>query len=123
MNKSLRRLVVILFGAAILAGCQPEGQPGGSATLVIETFEDARIWTGDPENPWAEAIAIEGDRILAVGSRREIAIHSSPRTERNRIARGLVVPGFIDTHVHFVDGGEALASVQLRDAKTPGEFT
>ncbi len=81
----------------------------------------ARIWTGDPDAPWAEALLIENDRIVAVGSSSEIR----PRVGGARILDGngkFVVPGFIDGHVHFLTGGFRLASVQLRDAKTPEEF-
>lgn len=87
-------------------------------TIVIV---NARVWTGDPQRPWAEAVAIEGARIAAVGSSAELR----KRAGDARIidAKGaMVVPGFIDSHVHFVTGGFRLASVQLRDARTPSEF-
>ena len=45
------------------------------------------------------------------------------KAETIDLAGALVTPGFIDAHVHFVEGGFRLASVQLRDAKTPQEFT
>ncbi len=122
MTDPASRIVAALLAGIVLAGCQPAG-PAGQATLIISTSSDARIWTGDPENPWAEAVAVEGDRILAVGGIDAVAAHRGPDTAESELVKGLVVPGFIDTHVHFVDGGEALASVQLRDAKTADEFT
>jgi predicted amidohydrolase YtcJ len=91
-----------------LCACAPE-QP--VATLAVT---DARIWTGDSEQPWAEAMAVNGERILAVGNNGDIA----PLIGESTIVidgGALIVPGFIDTHVHFLDGGEALESVQLRD--------
>ena len=92
---------------SILAGCAQE-QP--TATLAVT---GARIWTGDEAEPWAQAMAIDGERILAVGSDADISRYVTASTEL--IDGGaLVVPGFIDTHVHFLDGGEALESVQLR---------
>ena len=82
---------------------------------------NARVWTGDVARPWAQAIAVSRDRIAAVGTDdevRRLADGVTPIDARGR----LVVPGFIDTHVHFIDGGFRLASVQLRDAKTRHEF-
>jgi predicted amidohydrolase YtcJ len=100
---------------AVLAGCAQE-QP--TATLAVT---DARIWTGDDAQPWAEAMAIDGQRILAVGSNADIAPFITAST--TLIDGGaLVVPGFIDTHVHFLDGGEALESVQLRDVTSREQF-
>lgn len=98
-----------------LGGCAQE-QP--TATLAVT---GARIWTGDDARPWAEAMAVDGERILAVGSDADVAPYIAASTER--IDGGaLVVPGFIDTHVHFLDGGEALESVQLRDVTSREQF-
>ena len=98
-----------------LGGC---GQDKPIATLAVT---DARIWTGDEAQPWAEAMAIDGERVLAVGSNEDIEPYVTSSTER--IGGGaLVVPGFIDTHVHMIDGGEALESVQLRDVTSREQF-
>jgi hypothetical protein len=86
----------------------------------------ATIWTGDPQQPRADFIAVRGDRILAVGNSRDIAVDDLYIGESTEVVEApdtMIVPGFIDTHVHFIDGGAALASVQLRDADTPQEFT
>lgn len=83
---------------------------------------NARIWTGDPDQPWAKAMAWNAERIVAIGDEDEVrrAAGDAPLID----AGGkLVVPGFIDSHVHFIDGGFRLASVQLRDAGDRGEFT
>jgi predicted amidohydrolase YtcJ len=83
---------------------------------------NARVWTGHARRPWADAIAVTGDRITAVGTGAEVRKLVGPDT-RVIDARGMMlVPGFIDSHVHFLAGGFGLASVQLRDAKTPSEF-
>jgi predicted amidohydrolase YtcJ len=92
------------------------------ATLAVNiVIVNARVWTGDARRPWADAVAVEGDRIKAVGSSAEIMKLATGA--RVIDAKGaMVVPGFTDTHVHFIDGGFRLASVQLRDARTPAEF-
>jgi predicted amidohydrolase YtcJ len=83
---------------------------------------NARVWTGDPRRPWADAVAITGERITAVGSSAEVRKLARPTTRVVDAAGGLLVPGFIDSHVHFMDGGFGLTSVQLRDARTRDEF-
>ena len=88
-----------------------------SATLAIV---NARVWTADSTRPWAEAIAVNGDTIVAVGSSAEIRKLGAARVVDAK--GGMVAPGFIDAHVHFVTGGFRLSSVQLRDARTPEEF-
>ena len=84
---------------------------------------NARIWTGDPARPWAEALVVEGERVAHVGSSAEVRKRVAAPA-RVIDARGmLITPGFIDAHLHFLQGGLALASVQLRDADTPAEFS
>ncbi len=111
-----RNLLLAVLLAATAACSSPE-MPG--ASLVVT---GARVWTGDPERPWAEAVAVSGDEILAVGSDADVAPLVGADTEVIEADGGMLVPGFIDTHVHFLTGGAALASVQLRDAQTPEEF-
>jgi predicted amidohydrolase YtcJ len=83
---------------------------------------NARVWTGDPRRPWADAVLVRGETIEAVGSSAEVKKRAGQATQVID-ARGLMlVPGFIDSHVHLLDGGFALSSVKLRDAKTKEEF-
>ena len=86
--------------------------------LAAVLLTNGKIWTGDPARPWAEAIRIEGNRIAAVGSNSEIGNSGSIIDLKGRLA----VPGFVDDHTHFIDGGFELSRVQLRDAATPQEF-
>jgi predicted amidohydrolase YtcJ len=100
------------------AARQDTGASSGPVTLAVV---NARVWTGDSTRPWAEALAVRGDRIAMVGS--SAAVRKASTNARVIDAGGqMVVPGFVDSHVHFVDGGFRLSSVQLRDAKTPAEF-
>jgi hypothetical protein len=110
------RITPLLLAMALGTTSLPAQAP---VTLAVV---NARVWTGDARRPWADAIAVRGDRIAAVGSGAEIR-KLVPAGARLIDARGgMVVPGFVDAHVHFVDGGFRLSSVQLRDASTPAEF-
>lgn len=90
--------------------------------LAAVILTNGKIWTGDAQRPWAEAVAIEGNRIAAVGSAAEIAKQTPAAARIIHLNGRLAVPGFIDNHVHFIDGGMELSRVQLRDAATPQEF-
>jgi predicted amidohydrolase YtcJ len=91
----------------------------GPADLVIH---NARVHTVDPTRPEAQALAVVGDRIRAVGSEDDIRPWIGQGT-RVLDARGAtVLPGFNDSHVHFADGSLALSQVQLGDAHTREEF-
>ena len=105
--------VILLLGT--LCSCSPKPE----ADMVIH----GKIWTGNPNQPIAEAMAVKGDSILAVGKKNEIDKWQGDNTAQINAKEGqLIVPGFIDTHTHFVEGGFRLSSVQLRDAKTQQEF-
>jgi predicted amidohydrolase YtcJ len=93
--------------------------PPAPVTLAVV---NAHVWTGNPARPWADGIAVRGDRLALVGSSAEVQKAVVPGTRVIDAHGALVTPGFIDSHVHFISGGFALRSVQLRDATTPQEF-
>lgn len=97
--------------------------PAAAQNLVPDTIiVNATVHTMDPAQPAAEAIAILGNRIVAVGSTSEIKRLAGPTTRTIDAQKRLVLPGFNDAHTHFLSGGFQLASVDLRDADTPQEF-
>jgi predicted amidohydrolase YtcJ len=122
-TESTSRLMILLAcvvlstsGATRVVGDdEAEGVP--TEMLVV-----GRIWTGNDKAPWAEAAAIRGERIVAVGSREEAEKALSGKPQVVDAGDGLVVPGMIDSHIHLIEGGLHLTSVQLRDAKSPEEF-
>ncbi len=118
MNLPNRNTLLLLLSLVTVACSKP--QTPELADLVIR---DVRVWTGDPARPWADAVASRGDTIIAVGAAADVEHLVGPDTEVIAVPGSMLVPGFIDTHVHFISGGAGLASVQLRDAATAQEFT
>jgi predicted amidohydrolase YtcJ len=90
-----------------------------SADLIIR---NAKIWTVDRDHPEAEAIAVLGDRIVAVGSNQDVDVWRGASTKTIDAAGNRLLPGFNDAHVHFMSGGAQLDNVQLNDATSPQEF-
>jgi predicted amidohydrolase YtcJ len=115
----LRKLSIAAACLLIVAACSKQPAPVAAkpGTLAIV---NARIWTGDDAQPWAQALVIDGERLTVVGS-EEDAHKANPAQVIDAGGR-LIVPGFTDAHTHFREGGFGLASVQLRDARTREEF-
>ena len=81
-----------------------------------------RIWTENPGQPEAQALAVVGHRVFAVGADAEIARLAGPHTTTIDLKGRRVVPGFNDAHIHLFWGGQGLAGVQLTDARSRDEF-
>lgn len=114
-------VVWLLLAVMIETGCGPPSRP---ADLVLV---GGLVWAG-PGSPVSgpsapTAIAVAGGRVVAVGTDAAILAHAGPHTRRIDLLGRRVVPGFMDNHTHFIDGGFGLASVQLRDADTPEELS
>ncbi|MEI9918000.1 MAG: amidohydrolase [Bacteroidota bacterium] len=108
----MKKLILLL--AVVLFSC--------NSKTNVDLIVTGKIWTGNESQPIAEAMAISADTIVAIGALDEINNKYASSNSIKSPAGQLIVPGFIDTHTHFVDGGFRLSSVQLRDAKTPKEF-
>ena len=103
----------------IMAALNANAQPKPSATLMVT---NAAVYTVNKQHPKAEAVAVIGDRIVAVGSRADIDLWRGPQTKVIDAGGKLLLPGFNDAHVHFIQGGAQLEQVQLTDAARPEEF-
>src|SRR5438270_1615484 len=112
-----KALVYVSVAAILLPACFGQTRP--SADFIVT---NANIYTVDKQHPKAEAMAIIGDRIVAVGTGAEIDLWRGPNTKTMDAAGKLLLPGFNDSHVHFISGGAQLDQVQLNDAGTPQEF-
>ena len=108
-------LACIITSIFISVACESSFAVG--ADIVIT---NAVVKTMDARVPSTDAIAITGNKIIAIGDNARSAVGQGTRTIN---AGGkLVLPGFNDSHVHFLDGGFSLSNVDLRDAKSPQEF-
>ena len=108
--------VIFVF---VIARSIASAQSRPAADLIVT---NAKIWTVDKTRPHAEALAVLGERIVAVGSAAEVDTWHGPMTKVLDAQGKLLLPGFNDAHVHFVDGGDHLQAVQLKDAASPEEF-
>jgi predicted amidohydrolase YtcJ len=119
MRQDARRLALLVVSCAVLFASFIQAQSKPAADLLIT---NARIWTVDKARPTAQAVAVLGDRIVAVGVNVDVEVWRGPKT-RVIDARGQpLLPGFNDAHVHFVSGGQQLDNVQLNDAASNEEF-
>jgi len=117
----MRPYLFILFVLAALVACTAEkNSPVESADAI---YANGKIWTGNPASPWAEGLAVKGDKIVALESGEALSNWRGLNTEYHDLAGKLVVPGFQDSHVHMmynsaiqVDlaGAETLLDVQTR---------
>jgi len=96
--------LLLLFFFFVLATVSLRAQ-GTSGERI---FFHAKVFTGDPENPYAEALAIRGDKIIAVGNLTEALKSVSASAERVDLQGKTLFPGFIDSHSHSIDGGLGL---------------
>jgi predicted amidohydrolase YtcJ len=108
-------LTVFVFLSAA-AATEPTPPP---ADLIVT---NARIYTVNPGTKWAEAVAIRGDKIVAVGDRKQIQLYRGPSTKVIDAGQRLVLPGFTDCHIHFMEGSLGLTHVDLNGASSVEEI-
>jgi predicted amidohydrolase YtcJ len=114
----MTRLLFVVFALLLMAESSCAQQSPYADLVILH----GHVWTVDRAHPQAEAVAIIGSRIAAVGSDAEIAKWIGPATKKIDAQGKSVLPGFIDAHVHFTSGSGEISGVHLRDAATPEEF-
>ncbi|KAL9233820.1 hypothetical protein vseg_008767 [Gypsophila vaccaria] len=93
-------------------------KPVVAELLVTNGF----IYTSDPSLPFADFMAIRDGRILGIGNFSSVQEFEGSTTKRLNLEGKVVVPGFIDSHVHFLSGGLQMAQVDLHGVSTKQEF-
>ena len=114
MKKRIFHFSIFLIIACFTIACKDD-----KADIVVK---NAKVWTGNPAQSEAEAIAIKGDRLIFVGNTEGVQAFIGDKTQVIDAKGMMLTPGFIDCHVHINEGGTGLASVQLRDATTKQMF-
>ena len=110
MKRGSGIIVSLATAMLLVAGCGGADDSTRKADTVIV---DARVYTLDEARPWAEAIAIEDGRIVYVGDKAGTGEWIGPATKMIGAEGRLVLPGFIDTHVHPVSGGGYATALSL----------
>ncbi|MBI2837930.1 MAG: amidohydrolase [Acidobacteria bacterium] len=108
-----------LFHAAclLLGGLVSAAEPAPDLIL-----RGGRVYTVNPAQPWAEAVALRGDLIVGVGSNADVDHLAGDRTTVIDLGGRLVLPGFNDAHIHFLEGSLALDQVGLDSARSLAEM-
>jgi predicted amidohydrolase YtcJ len=123
MNSSRKRFSIV--GLVVLAMSVPGILPaaarqGGDARVSV--LVNGRLWTGVADAPWAEAVAVRGGRIVAVGSEADVLAAAGPDADRLDLNGAFVTPGFIDGHTHFNGAGALLLGANLLDVANDATF-
>jgi predicted amidohydrolase YtcJ len=115
MNKNIR---IIAVGALVVLVTTAQRSMNEPATLLIL---NAKVYPADGRGVFYEAVAVRGNRIVAVGTTAEIGKLRGPATEVLDARGAAVLPGFNDVHTHMLSGGLALDDVDLQGAQTLDE--
>ncbi len=120
MKAQLLRVVLqsllLLFGAASMPQAQEKiVEP---ADIIVM---HGRVYTENSKQPWAQAVAIRNGKIVAVGDDEEIERTRGAGTKVIDAGGKLVLPGFVDCHIHFLDGSFSIGRVNLVGARDPAD--
>ena len=110
-------IVGVTFIAGLIVGAQREDD-GAVDVIVI----NGKVYAADGGADLAEAVAIRGNKVIRVGSNREIQRLKRAQTVVVDARGGAVMPGFIDAHAHLISGGLSLDQISLGDAATVDEI-
>ena len=111
MIRVLKHSICFLLFSILLVAASLWAQ----GTVGERVLFHAKIFTADPENPYAEAVSIRGDKIVAVGTLPEVLKTVSASAERVDLEGKTLFPGFIDSHSHSIDGGLSLTGADATD--------
>ena len=115
-----RVITRVFLGVAILlvATAMASG-PSAKAPVADLIVAHGKVYTLNAKQPWAQAVAVRSGKIVAVGGDAEIDKLRGPGTKVIDAGGRLVLPGFVDCHIHFLDGSLSLGRVNLEGARDP----
>ena len=114
-----RILAALIVAPALSLAVLPASEPVPVADTIIAR---GNVYTGNVEQAWAQAVAIRDGRIIAVGDEQTIFKLRSAATQVIEAGGHLVLPGFVDSHIHFIDGSLSLGRVNLEGAKDASDI-
>lgn len=112
--------VVIVLLCALLVACDADDQSTSAGADTV--YRNGRLYTVDPDQPWAEALAISAGRIVAVGSNAAIAAHIGSNTTLVDLDGRMMLPGFQDSHIHPIGSGVEAAACNLNGLAGIAEY-
>ena len=112
-------VLLVVFELSFDSAARPQSQQPSAREVL---FRNGLVYTNDPAEPWAEAILVRGEEILAVGSDDELSALAGKGAVTVDLEKHFVMPGFNDAHVHLGGAGEDWLSVRLFGVKTVGEL-
>jgi predicted amidohydrolase YtcJ len=101
---------------------QPPAPPTGDEAGPVTLYRNARIYTNDPGDPWAQAMLVRGEEILAIGDDAEVSALADKTVKVVDLEGRFVMPGFNDAHLHLGGAGRDLLAVRLNGAANVEEL-
>src|SRR5438552_2615047 len=112
----IKRLAI--FAALTFVGsCAAATGPAADIVLL-----HGKVYTVNAKQPWAESVAIRADKIVFVGSDADVKRFIGAKTKIIDAHGRMVLPGFIDSHIHFIEGSLGLSRLSLDDTKNVAEI-
>jgi predicted amidohydrolase YtcJ len=116
-------ILVVLCPLVLACGGTPDSGPAPSETPKADlVLRGGAVYTLDSARTWAEAIAIQGDEIVYVGSDEGVGRFTSPRTRVVDLRGAMVLPGFQDAHVHTIGAGNSQLTLSLHELLSPEDY-
>ena len=117
MKKQGFAIFLLVVGVLGVSGCNQQKLAPADMVRI-----HAKIYTVNPKEPWAQAMAVREGKIITVGSDKAINAYQGPSTKVIDAKEHMVLPGFMDAHVHIRAGAAMLEQIALNDAKTIDDF-
>jgi predicted amidohydrolase YtcJ len=112
-----RIAALVSLGAQLVRAQQPETSVAADILLT-----NGHVYTANPESPWAEAVAVRDEKIIAVGASANLARYRNAKTQVIDLQGRMAMPGIVDNHTHFLWGSYGLAGLQIREARSFDEM-
>ena len=114
-------MILVLALLALLTSFPVHGRRSNEVGPDL-VLMNGRIWTGNEAQPWASAVAISGNKVVAVGETKQLQKLATPKTTVIDLAGKFVMPGINDSHIHFLGSALKLFEVDLTGARSLEEI-